>query len=408
MPLCQRSVRVLVLLGLCLVPSLARAQAEDADYQAERQKASLLYSQNKMLEALPLLEDLAKKNPKDHEVLVALAACLTNHSATIVETDRETAKEELSRAKDLLQKAKELGDDSVLMHNLLQLLQGLPETGQIQYSSQPAVDQVLRAGDAAFAKRDFDLAIKNYSRALDLHPKNYSAALFIGDSYFASKNFPRAAEWYERASEIDPDIETAYRYYADMLTKNGDMKKAREMVIQAVVAEPYNSIPWRALQQWAQANHVELVRVHINVPDNVLMDRDSKVTGEMETKQAPDASSVWTAYGLVKMKWQGQEFKRRFPQEKEYRHTFAEESEALLAAALVIVNENKESATAPKDPDLALLLKLYQADAIQPYVLLSAADEGIAQDYAAFREKRRGALVEYLDRFVVPPTPTKN
>jgi hypothetical protein len=44
---------------------------------------------------------------------------------------------------------------------------------------------------------------------------------------------------------------------------------------------------------------------------------------------------------------------------------------------------------------------------IEPYVLLGAADRGIAQDYAAYREKNRTELEAYLDRFVVPQVPAK-
>jgi hypothetical protein len=39
---------------------------------------------------------------------------------------------------------------------------------------------------------------------------------------------------------------------------------------------------------------------------------------------------------------------------------------------------------------------------IEPYVLLNAADEGIAQDYPGYREKNREKLEQYLSEFVVP------
>ena len=42
---------------------------------------------------------------------------------------------------------------------------------------------------------------------------------------------------------------------------------------------------------------------------------------------------------------------------------------------------------------------------IDPYVLLSAADEGISKDYDSYREKNRGKLEAYLGSFVVPATP---
>src|SRR4029077_5654897 len=128
------------------------------------------------------------------------------------------------RARDLLLKAKELGDNSNLMQNLLQLLQA-SDNGQMKYSENVGTDNAFPRAESAFAKHDFPEAIKEYSRALELDPTNYAAALFVGDSYFASKDFVHAAEWYERSSQINPNKETAYRYYADMLTKNGDLEK---------------------------------------------------------------------------------------------------------------------------------------------------------------------------------------
>jgi hypothetical protein len=44
---------------------------------------------------------------------------------------------------------------------------------------------------------------------------------------------------------------------------------------------------------------------------------------------------------------------------------------------------------------------------IEPYVLLSAPDQGIARDYEAYREHNRDKLTEYLSDFIVPPAPSK-
>jgi hypothetical protein len=85
----------------------------------------------------------------------------------------------------------------------------------------------------------------------------------------------------------------------------------------------------------------------------------------------------------------------------------AEEVDALKVAVDVMSDEKdgKRFSSVPKDRDLATLLKLHQAEMLEPYVLLNAADEGIAQDYDSYREKNRAKLEEYLSQFVVPPTP---
>jgi tetratricopeptide (TPR) repeat protein len=398
-----RAILVLLLTIAIFAPPVLAQDNADA-YKSERQKAVELFNQQKFLEALPLFEDLVKQNPADNETLLGLAACLVNHSATVQDADA-AAKERL-RARDLLLKAKELGNNSNLLQNLLQLLQA-SSTEQIKYSDNAEADQAFRLAEAAFAKRDFAEAIKDYSKALELDPGNYSAALFIGDSYFAEKDFVRAGEWYGRAIQINPNKETAYRYYADMLTKNGEMDKARTKAIQAVVAEPYDPITWRGLQQWATSNKLQINRVAIKVPNSVTQKDDKNITISIDSSHENAAGAAWMIYSITQAAWHGEEFKKTFPEEKQYRHSLPEETQALTMAAESLTAKNKKkSPKPPEDPDLALLLRIYQAGMIEPYVLLSAPDAGIVKDYDAYREKNRAKLEEYLSAFVVPPAPT--
>ena len=387
-----------LLLVLCFpAASVLLAQAaSDAAYQVQRQKASELFQQGKRLEALPLLEKLVKTNPKDDEMLVALAACLVDHAATL--TDQEAAGKERLRARDLLDRAWNLGNTSTLAMNLSELLKQMPASGAIKFSDNPQVDQVMRAGEAAFSRRDFEEAIRNYSQAFQLEPTNYTAALFIGNTYDKQNQFAKGAEWYERAIQLDPNIETAYRYYADMLAKERDMAKARIMLIHAAVAEPYNRIVWRELHAWATLTHNQILEVYIGIPAEQKPEL-TQVGGSL----SQEASAVWQAYRQTKAKWQqGDEFKKHFPAEEEHRHSLPEESESLTAAAKVLESNKKVAELVATDQSLALLQKLYRAGLIDPYVLFSLGDTGISHDYAAYRAKHRDKLEDYMDKFVVP------
>ncbi len=358
-----------------------------------------LFAQGHRLEALPQLEELNQKNPKDQEVAVALAASLVDHAATLSDS-QEAAKERL-RARDLLEKSE---STSPLAENLLQLLQEMPESGAIHFSDNPAADQAMRAGEAAFSLRNFDEAIKDYSRALEIEPKNYSAALFIGNTYDKKNDFAQAAKWYERAIGLDPNIETAYRYYADMLAKQGEMTKARAMLIHAAVAEPYNRIVWRELRAWAAINNTQINEVYAGVPVSAL-----KQDAKPEQPQPQDASSAWRAYLAVQAEWRnGGKFKEHFPQEAGYRHTLAEESEALNAAvatAQKLKGDKRTAELVANDPGLLLLLKLHDAGLLEAYIFFSLGDAGIAKDYSAYRAAHRDKLEEYMEKFVVPPAP---
>lgn len=359
--------------------------------------------QGKRLEALPLLEELAGENPKDDEVVVALAASLVEHAATL--TDQQAAGKELLRARGLLERAREMGNISPLAQNLLQLLQQMPENGSIKFSDNPQAQQVIQEGEAAFSRRDFDAALKDYARALQIEPSSYPATLFTANTYDRKNDFANAATWYGKAILLDPNVETAYRYYADMLAKQGDMKQARSMLIHAAVAEPYNKMVWRELNAWATINNTKLNFLLVGVP---ISKSDQKLVGLKPSSLPPEELwRAWQAYYTVKENWKKEgEFRKRYPKEAAYRRSLAEESEALTAAAKSLQNLRESEKTAgllAGDPSANLLLKLYEAGMVEPYVLFSLGDEGIARDYSKYRAENRGKLEEYMDKFVVPP-----
>ncbi len=376
--------------------------AEDP-YQAQRKFAIALENGKKYLEALPVFESLARQNPNDPEVIFGWGACLLEHSATV--TDTAAARQERVRARELLIRSRELGKKSDLLDNLLEML---PADGAITFSVAGEVDAAMKAGEAAFAKNDYEEAIKNYTRAAELDPKNYHAILFIGDSYFAEKQFPKAVEWYDRAIALDPNIEAGYRYEADLYIKSGEMEKARKRSIQAVVANPYTQATWRALNYWATSNKAALGQPKINVPGSTERKDETHINITVNPEGSTGINAAWLGYSLSRATWMEDKFKENFPNEPNYRHSLKEESESLRSAASFLAekhNQEKYHKDYEKDPNVTLLLKLYEAKMIEPYVLISAPDRDIAlNDYVPYRERHRDQLEAYLSQFVVPPT----
>jgi tetratricopeptide (TPR) repeat protein len=405
--------RIVVFL-FCLaasIPSMPAQMKKDPAYTNKREQALRLFDQDKRLEALPLLEELAQKNPNDEDIAVCLAGSLVTHAATL--TDRQAAASERLRAKSILEKS---GSNNTLAKNLLQLLNEMPDGVDTQFSPNPVVEQAMRAGEAAFSRRDYDEAIKNYSKALELEPKNYAAVLFIGNTFFRKQEFAKADAWYEKAIQLDPNIETAYRYYADTLARQGDMAKSRSMLVHAAVAEPYNRMVWRDLMTWAALNDTRINFKYAGLlsDPNPLDPNAPKSEPLFEVKLFPqrpkDLSDAWRAYLSIRSDWEKHgKFKQRFPQEPGYRHSLAEETEALTAEVKVLEALRGDIETAElvlEDQSLLLLLKLYEAGVLEPYVLFRLGDEGIAQDYAEYRSQHRDKLEEYMDKFVVPRAPT--
>src|SRR6478672_9059289 len=152
---------VLLLSIAALAVSSVSLPAQTGSENTTRQRAFELFNQDKHLEALPLFEELALKSPDDRDVLLGLGACLVAESSTL--DDENAATKERIRARQVLLKAKKLGNTAPLLENLLQIL---PEDGVVKYENTPA-DQAMRAAETAFARHDFDEAIKNYSKVLE-------------------------------------------------------------------------------------------------------------------------------------------------------------------------------------------------------------------------------------------------
>ena len=105
------------------------------------------------------------------------------------------------------------------------------------------------------------------------------------------------------------------------------------------------------------------------------------------------------AYSMKRALFHGDEFKKQFPDEKEYRHSLKEEDAALSGVAEGIKNRNVK--TSDLDESLRNLVELKDAGLLDCWILISGADQGIAQDYDAYRKTHRQLLHDYLDRFVV-------
>jgi tetratricopeptide (TPR) repeat protein len=367
-----------------------------------RQKAIDLFKQNRFEEALPLLEDLTVSRPNDALLQEDLGACLMGHAVNL--SDPVLRRETRVRARKAFLRAKELGDNS---NYLAIALSGIPEDGgDYSFSDRKEVDSAMRAAEGAFSRGDFPGAIAGYAQVLTLDPNNYAAALFTGDVYYKQKDYDNSGKWFEKAIAIDPNTETAYRYWGDALYAAGENDDAREKYVQAIVAEPYKKASWVGLSQWAQRNHVTLSQPKIQSPNSfqTKTDGNASITIDPNTLGKKDGSQFWLGYEASRVLWKNEKFKQQFPNEKEYRHSLAEESDALGAVAAMIAEgvRSKQIESKELDPQLATLLKLQQERLLEPYILISRADQGIAQDYFAYRADHRNKLIQYMHEFILP------
>jgi len=260
----------------------------------------------------------------------------------------------------------------------------------------------MKKGEASFAQAHFDTSVKADQRPLKIDPRLYEAALFIGDVYFKTNRQADAGRWFARAVLINPDRETAYRYWGDSLMKQNKSAEARDKFIEAFIAEPYNRLARAGLVQWAQVNGIRLAHPEINIPVGVSSQgNQTDLTVDPSRVNQSDGTSAWVVYGAARATWKNQKFSQTFPNEHIYRHSLAEEAEALRAVLDTVNAQTREHRITQLDPSLATLVKLNQEGLLEAYILLGRADQGIAQDYASYRRAHIDLLRRYVSQYVM-------
>lgn len=388
-----------------LIVATGAAYCEDMPQpNPKREHALDLYKQGKLIEAMPLLEELSADNPRDVAVMESWGVCIFGYSQTL--SDSDLRKKARTRARSILLKARELGDKSDLLETLLR---DIPEDGSFSsFSDKKEVNEAMQAAEADFARGDLEKARQGYMRAFLLDGTQYYAALFIGDTYFRQHQLGPAGQWFGQAIRIDPDKETAYRYWGDALLGDQKFDEARSKYIDAIVADPYNSTSWNGLKNWL--GRTKLTANWLKLNDGVSVgNKDGKTNITMDSSLPTKLSAAWLAYGMNHALWMNEKFKKEFPKEKNYRHSLKEETEGLEMFLEVAGRPDDKGSAEKSDEQTRLtieqLRKVQQQGFLAPFALLNRADSGITQDYASYRQDNREAIRRYFDEFVLPKTP---
>jgi tetratricopeptide (TPR) repeat protein len=366
----------------------------------EAARANALYHAGKRLDALPLYEDLAKAQPKEWLYAERLADCLGAKARQ--SNDPAEVKALRTRERDEAKRAVELGDPNYYV----QVMAKIDPDAPIQIARDSPGGALLEEGEKAFTAGEFTTALVKYGQAADADPQLYEAPLYAGDTAYHQNDLKAAAKWFERAIAVNPNRETAYRYWGDAMLKLGsDPMAAKPKFIDAVVAEPYNKLAWQGLQQWAKLEKATLISPRIDRPAAPTVDSSKpnniNITidpGATDDKKHP-GGAAWLMYSLTRAGYRGDDFKKDFPNEKEYRHTLKEEDTALTG---VVASLGEQKVNRKKlDESLRNLMDLNDAGMLDCWILINGADQGIAQDYDAYRKEHRQLLHDYLERFVV-------
>ena len=390
-PVCRYAALIVVSILFCFSLTVV-AQTEDPDTLKAR--AEVLIDAQKFTEALPLYEKLTVQFPKDSLVFRNFGFALLGQAANT--EDSETRRQLRIRARDTFTIARDLGDRSLLV---VGLIEGLPPDGRDGqgYSDNTAANKAMQKGEALFSSGQMADAFKAYQEALALDPRCYYAALFSGDVKLQTKNFDEAETWYQRAINIDPYKETAYRYSATPLMKQGKTDAARDRYVEAFITSPYDNLAISGLVQWGQATKTPLGHPKIDVPEVTTGPDGKKHTTINISPGEEDGSTAWIAYSATRETWEKEKFAKVYPKETQYRHSLAEEAEALRS----VVTMAKSLKPKKLNEQIGLIEKLDKDGVLEAYILLARPDRGIAQDHHDYLRKDRDKLKLYVTKYVM-------
>ena len=395
----RKLLSALLFVFLCssLINVAAQEPAAENANDLKRRVGELL-KETRYTEALPLLEKIAKLQPEDGETQFYLGFALAGQA---VNTKDAAARKALRvRSREAFVKSKSLGYSEP---RLDALIASLPEDGSDadDFSPDANVNELIKEGEALFSQGKKEEALKKYQEALALDPKLYHAALFSGDIYLQKQDYAQAETWYQKAIAIDPNKETAYRYSATPLMRQRKFDAARDRYIEAFITEPYNRYAQAGLIQWGEATGTKLAHPRIDIPTNITFDEkgDAKINLDASALLGgkDDGGFAWISYGVARSAWRKEKFAKTFPNEKEYRHSLAEEVDA-LRSVLKLATEKKPKSLSPS---LTVLKKLDEEGLLESYILIARPDDGIAEDHPAYLKDNREKLRRYVLEYVV-------
>jgi hypothetical protein len=184
--------------------------------------------------------------------------------------------------------------------------------------------------------------------------------------------------------------------------KQKKFDQARDRYIEAYISEPYSRYSVAGFTQWAQATNTSLSHPKIDIPTKVTFDDKGNANVELGADALlggkEDGSFAWIAYGGTRSSWRKEKFAKTFPNEKAYRHSLAEEADALRG---VMALAGSDKSVKSLSPSLAKLKKLNDEGLLESYILFVMVDQGIAQDQPAYLKQNRDKLRRYVQDYVL-------
>jgi hypothetical protein len=171
---------------------------------------------------------------------------------------------------------------------------------------------------------------------------------------------------------------------------------ARDRYVEAFILSPFDKLARSGIVSWAQTTHKGLGNPKIDIPATKT-GPDGKPVTSVSITTADDGSMAWIAYTTTRDDWQKAKFASTFPKAKSYRHSMAEEMDALRS----VVSMARSLKPKQLNSQIALLEQMDKDGVLEAYVLIARADDGIFADYDDYLHAHRDKLRQYVMKYLI-------
>ncbi len=123
------------------------------------------------------------------------------------------------------------------------------EASPVPVKKEPDFSFYQNRANANFVMGEYDTAITDYNRAIELNPKESAVYFSRGLAYFNKQSYTPAIADFDRVIELDPKEAMAYFKRGNALEKTGNFERALSDYQKAVELDPENEPAKAALQK---------------------------------------------------------------------------------------------------------------------------------------------------------------
>lgn len=150
----------------------------------------------------------------------------------------------------------------------------------------PPYTAYQQSADAHLVKGEYDLAVADYNKVIELNPKNAVTYLSRGLSYYYKQSYNEAISDYNKGIELAPNESMAYFNRGDSYEKLGEAQKAIADYQKAVALNPANDEAKKALKT-LQDEQAKAAQAKAEQPKTFSQPRPQEVTSPAPSKEQP-------------------------------------------------------------------------------------------------------------------------